>query len=670
MSLSDLAHFNTAARHRLSVSLLGLLLAAAGILLLALLLGDVVLPWRGGIRAPLSFAYLGSSLLLAAAGFLSAALVIEGRHAVQQQSVAQDPSRQPDPAPLSGRWRAARRWAARAGSLRPAADWLAGWPQVLIALALALLALIVTMAALRQGTRPPLDAGLQQLLGGILILGAFPLLVIERVYANTAPEALPDAPQLERLLRLPLTAFLLFGVTSVLRSLGLEWPLLIERVMAIVISLAALEMLLRAASMLFVPFAPIEARRSVADSSLAGLLRLTPPTLASVAQGVRRQFGIDLSRSWAIAFVRQAAFPIAACMVVVAWAITGLTAFGLNERAVYERLGEPVSVLGPGLHVHLPWPLGIMRRVELGTVHEIPVVFTPADQQQAARGAATDQGLPDAGAEDQPPPSADRLWDSAHPSEAGYLIASETQGKQSFQIVNIDLRIVYRIGVSDEAARAAAYALAEPEALIRAQAGELLVRYFARYTLLDVLGQSRESFTSDFRNALQGGLDNLSTGIEVIAVIVEAIHPPPGAANAYHYVQAAEILSRSEISLRRADAARRSKSAQQTAMEDRNQALASASELVNQARASSVLFQGDRQAYQQDGRAFLLERWLDRLGSSLAKSSFIAVDHRLRGAAAPTIDLRGYAGGVTPDAVPRRGSAPQDNSMPTEDDPD
>jgi regulator of protease activity HflC (stomatin/prohibitin superfamily) len=298
------------------------------------------------------------------------------------------------------------------------------------------------------------------------------------------------------------------------------------------------------------------------------------------------------------------------------------------------------------------------------------VVFTPADQQQATRRAATDQSLPDSAAEDQPPPSTDRLWDNAHPSEAGYLIASETQGKQSFQIVNIDLRVVYRIGVSDAAARAAAYAVAEPEALIRAQAGELLVRYFARYTLLDVLGQSRESFTNDFRSALQGGLDRLATGIEVIAVIVEAIHPPPGAANAYHYVQAAEILSRSEISLRRADAARRLKSAQQTAMEDRNQALASASELVNQARASSVLFQGDRQAYRQDGRAFLLERWLDRLGSSLGKSSFIAVDHRLRGAAAPTIDLRGYAAGVTPDAVPRRGSTPQDNSMPTEDDPD
>lgn len=678
MSLSDLAHFNVAARHRLSVTLLGLLLAAAALLFLAALFGDVVLPWRGGIRAPVSFAFVGASLLLAAAGFLSVAFILEGRCAALRRETAQDMPPTPEAAPPASASRkaraahAARRLVGRTRSLRPSADWLAGWPQVLVTFLLALLSLLIWLRAGTMPAGPPLDPGMQQLLGGILILLSFPLLVLERVYANSAPEALPDAPQLERLLRLPLTTFLLFGIASVLRSLDFAWPVYIERAVAILIGLVALEMLLRSAAMLFIPFAPIATRRSIADSSLAGLLRLTPPTLASVGHAVRRQFGIDLSRSWALAFVREALFPITAVMVVVAWATTGLTALGLNERAVYERLGEPVAVLGPGLHLHLPWPLGVMRRVELGAVHEIPVVFTAgADRAASGRGVGTEQAPPDSRAEDQPPPSVDRLWDASHPSEAGYLIASETQGKQSFQIVNIDLRIVYRIGVSDAAASAAAYALAEPEALIRAQAGELLVRYFARYTLLDVLGQSRESFTRDFRDALQQGLDRLATGIDVIAVIVEAIHPPPGAANAYHYVQAAEILSKSEIALRRADASRRFKSAQQTAMEDRNQALAAAAEAVGQARAGSVLFQGDREAYHRDGRAFLLERWLDRLGTSLAKSSFIAVDHRLRGVDAPTIDLRSYGTGVASDVPsrPDRSSQPYNANNET-DDPD
>ena len=322
--------------------------------------------------------------------------------------------------------------------------------------------------------------------------------------------------------------------------------------------------------------------------------------------------------------------------------MTGVTALGLNERAVYERFGAPVAVFGPGLHVHLPWPLGIMRSVELGVVHEIPIVFAPPSEPRSRADAVDQIHQEEADIEGVAPASADRLWDASHPSEASYLIASELQGKQSFQIVNIDLRVVYRVGLSEAAARDAAYSIADPEALIRAIAGQLLVRYFAHNTLLNVLGQSRERFTNDFRGELQQSLQGLSTGIDVIAVVVEAIHPPPDAANAYHNVQAAEILAQSQISLRRASAISDVKSAEQAATEGRNRALAAAAELVDRAQAESVLFQGDRQAYHQDGRAFLFERWLDRLSSSLPRASFIVLDHRLKGVTAPTIDLRSF----------------------------
>jgi regulator of protease activity HflC (stomatin/prohibitin superfamily) len=327
--------------------------------------------------------------------------------------------------------------------------------------------------------------------------------------------------------------------------------------------------------------------------------------------------------------------PIGLGMGVVAWCLTGVTALRLSERAVYERFGAPVAILGPGLHVHLPWPFGVLRPVELGVVHEMPIIFAPTGE--AAHGNPVE---PITRVEDVPPASADRLWDKSHPGEASYLIASQSQGKQSFQIVNIDLRVVYRTGLSDAAARQAAYAVADPEALIRAIAGQLLVRYFARYTLLDVLVQSRERFATDFRNELQSELQKLSTGIDVIAVIVEAIHPPPGAANAYHNVQAAEILAHSEIALRQAEAIKEMERAQQSATEDHNNALAAASERGNQAYAESVLFEGDRQAYQQDGRAFLLERWLGHLSGALRKSGLVLIDHRLNGVTAPTVDLR------------------------------
>jgi regulator of protease activity HflC (stomatin/prohibitin superfamily) len=602
-----------------------------------------------GVSLPRVVGYLAASLFITATGLISTGLVMHGR--TRAKSKAADPNQTlPDQgdSPWAGGDALQTPRRALAQRFHGSLEWLGDWLQVVATILLGGMAMAAVIATWNKYDQGALPLQTQQVFGGLLIVLAFPFLVLERIYANTAPDVLSDAPQLERLLRVPLVSFLGFGITSVLLSLGLEWPSTVERAMAVLIGLVSLELVLRGLAAAFLPVAPIGRRRSCADSTIASLLRLTPPTLATFGTAVKRQLGIDLSRSWALAFVRRAALPVGLVMAVIAWCLTGVTALGLDERAVYERFGAPAAILGPGLHIHLPWPLGILRPVELGVVHEMPIIFSPS-----GRAANDNHAASAAGVEDIPPASVDRLWDASHPGEASYLIASESQGKQSFQIVDIDLRVVYRVGLSDAAAREAAYRIADPEALLRAIAGQLLVRYFAHNTLLDVLVQSRERFAIDFRNELQDRLQRLSTGIEVIAVIIEAIHPPPGAANAYHGVQAAEILAHSQVALRQADAIAAIKSAQQNGTSDRNNALAAAAELANQSQAEGVLFDADRRAYTQDGRAFLLERWLQHLRGAFEKSGLIVIDHRLKGAAAPTIDLRsfnlpGAAGSVSP----------------------
>jgi hypothetical protein len=127
--------------------------------------------------------------------------------------------------------------------------------------------------------------------------------------------------------------------------------------------------------------------------------------------------------------------------------------------------------------------------------------------------------------------------------------------------------------------------------------------------------------------------------------VVEAIHPPPGAASAYQYVQASEILANSQISVRRAEAIRTLKAAGQYALEDKTKAEAAAAELVNQAHSESVLFEADRKACQRDATPFLLERRFDRLATGLARSEFIVLDHRATRNNGPFIDLRNAEGG-------------------------
>jgi regulator of protease activity HflC (stomatin/prohibitin superfamily) len=658
--LAELPHFNNARRYVAPLLITGVILAALGLGLTGAISAHANAYWRLDIPMPRAIGFAGAALLVAAAGFLSAGIVALVRVRLLEQPKA-EPVTMPAETGTVPRWRKLLNEARRRLVFR--VEDLAAWPQALVAMlfgALALAGVKVTWAVTPFAAADPLTL---EILGGVLIVAAFPLLVVERSWAGVAAEMLPDAPQLDRLLRVPLTVCLGLGITSVLRALGFGWAVYVEQGLAILTAAVALEVVVRSLALAFLPFSPIERRRSVADSSIAGALRFSVPSFQAFNTAVRQQFGIDLSRSWALAFVQRAMVPIVLVMGLLAWGVTGITALGINERAVYERLGSPVEVMGPGLHFHLPWPFGVMRLVEFGVIHDIPIAMSPTgDIRPTRQSAGVDQQQQLVPAEAAAPTAADRLWDASHTSEQSYLIASQAaNGQQTFQIAAADLRVVYRVGLTDADAMNSAYRVADPETLIMASTGQLLVRYFARYTLLDVLGQSRDAFTKEFRVALQEQLDKLSSGIEAISVVVEAIHPPAGAASAYHNVQAAEILANSQIAVQRASAIHSIKSAQQGAMEDRNKATAAAAELVSQANSESILFDSDRQARQRDGEAFLFERRAERLATGLAKSEAIVIDHRLNGRNGPIIDLRSAE---SAGLLGRAGAARRDIVMP------
>ena len=644
--VSELAYFNAAKRYRTPLLSGGAIFAALGVALIAGVWAHANAQWLSGLSVPPSLGCLGAALLVAAAGMISTGIITIVRNRLlslelQQLAAPPDP---PAPAADQSRLALVMRFLARSKALIPPFTSLASWPQVLAAMLLGTLAMVGIVICWPLPVPPIANPIFQQVLGASLVIAAFPLLVLERIFANIRADVLPEASQIDRLLRVPLTACVILGISSILQSFGFAWAPRLGQAVGIVVALVALELVLRCAAMVFVPFDPVERRQAVADSTIAGLLRSSAPNFDALNTSIQRQFGIDLSRSWALAFIQRAIVPIVLAMGLMAWGVTGITALGLNERAVYERFGSPVAVLGPGLHFHLPWPLGVMRGVELGVIHDIPIAFSPVDgsSQSFELSAGVDQQQPLVAAEGLPPASADRLWDMSHPSEQSYLIASEAHGEQSFQIVDADLRVVYRVGLSDAAAINSAYRVESPENLIRAAVGQLLVRYFSRFTLLDVLGQNRETFANELRGSLQDQLDRLSSGIEAIAVVVEAIHPPPGAASAYHNVQAAEIQANSAISFKRADAIRTMKFATRLATEARNDKAAAAAELVGQAQSESILFKSDRAARERDGEAFLLERRFERLVNSLGKTELIVIDHRASSRNPPTIDLRSF----------------------------
>jgi len=522
-------------------------------------------------------------------------------------------------------------------------DWRGDWYAIFAALWPSVLALFaLTLAWPIVGGKPP--AAFDQWSTAAMFLAAFPILVYERHLAQLSAAQLPEAPSLQFLLRVPVLVLILLGLSSALRWLGISEWIWAGHLADITIAVVAVEFILRSAAYIFIPLSPIKTRQSHTDSVFARLIRLRLPDLDALNHAIHERFGIDLTRSWALAFIQRAMLPLLVATAVFCWLLTGVTALGINERAVYEAFGRPRAVFTSGLHVHLPWPFGVLRPVEYGMVHEIPIVFS-------AEGDAIVEAAPKpmekSTVEGIPPPSADRLWTADHPSEASYLVASVTNGKQSFEVADIDLRIIYRIGLSDRDARDVVYNVASPDSIIRATSGRMLARYFARYTIADVLGQNREAFVRGFERELRARLASLDTGIEIMAVVVEAIHPPAAAAASYQGVEAAAIRSQAAIATAQASAISQISDAQQEAARIQDDANAAAAERVGEAQTALTLFAGDHEAHLDGGAAFLFERRLEHLNKDLSGMSLTIIDHRITHDNTLTLDLRPFV--ATPD---------------------
>jgi regulator of protease activity HflC (stomatin/prohibitin superfamily) len=491
------------------------------------------------------------------------------------------------------------------------------------------------------GTAAPAD-------GNVVVAFVFALafvsLVAERSMHSFPEPQLPEAPALRRLLLL--TTLLLLAAACIELGRGaalswIRWPTLLIIVLPV---LVLLELSVRALARLFLPSPAPAAARAATTSILATIVTGGPR-----APGVllRTHLGLDFARSWALSYLSAAILPAIGATALLCWGLSGLKLIDLGERGVYERFGAPVAVLGPGLHVLLPWPLGRLRPVEYGAIHAVAI---GVDQDKQAMEADT------VGAEALPPASLNRLWESTHAGQAEYLVASASTGLQGFQAVSTEISVLYRVGLTDQSAMQSVYSVAEPELLVRNAASRLVLRYFNSRTLESVLGAKRENIADALREALVADLNAHRAGIDVVSVLIEEIHPPAGAAAAYHAVQAAQINASASISNETGRAKRTAGIAQQESHQLTTASAALAEETLHAANTAAYQFNADRHAYAESGRAFLLERSNRDIIAALIQTPLTIVDHRLSAAQAPIIDLRMI--GTQPQTNPAPSSPP------------
>ena len=517
--------------------------------------------------------------------------------------------------------------------------WLAGWTL----LSLVSIGLIWNLAL--AGSNVGLVGNM---VGGLLLLIGFALLVLERQFGNESEASWPEAEQLAQITKVAIATLLVTAFCLFFSSVDRVWPARLAVLIGLLPGLVAVELLVRALLSIFSPRNERLEPRLIANSFVAGLLRWPPRPLLALQNELHNRFGIDLRQIWAFTYMRRAFLPVLAVIVGLGWLLSGVHEIPMQGRGIYERFGKPVEVLEPGLHAGLPWPFGTVLAVENGVVHELAT--------SVAEGAGAEQTLDPA--EGPPPAIANRLWDATHINDKSQVIASGSGAKQSFQIVNMDVRFVYRIGLTDEAALAATYNSADIPSLIRSTASRVLVHDFASRTLDELLGEQRNDLAADIGDAVQRDLKKLDSGVEILATVVESIHPPAGAANAYHAVQAAQISAQALIARERGAAADQANVAQLHASMAHDQAAATSREVMATAQGADLRFSAEQQGYAKAGRAFLLEQYFSQLTQGLTHAKLLVLDHRLGGTSAPTIDLRSFTLPVDPAASTQSADQP------------
>ncbi|MBE6604165.1 MAG: protease modulator HflK [Ruminococcaceae bacterium] len=223
---------------------------------------------------------------------------------------------------------------------------------------------------------------------------------------------------------------------------------------------------------------------------------------------LEKNTGISMRSLWSIQMIKKA-IPYAVLMsVLLLWGVTGVVMVESHQEGAHYRFGElREETLGPGLHLTLPWPFDTVEVYDTGTVNKMTVGYI-------AEG------------------DADNIWTEAHGGEEYRLLLGGGN-----ELVSVNLRVMYRI----KDLRAYLTNCSSPELLMSAASYEIITARTITSDLDAMLATDRVAFASDFAAALTEVLTKYQTGLEVVNVVLESIHPPVEIADAYQAMISAEI---------------------------------------------------------------------------------------------------------------------------------
>jgi HflK protein len=475
---------------------------------------------------------------------------------------------------------------------------LVGYGHTVQPLTLLLLGIATGTLAVR-ALRFPVAPGTDPILlvmGLVNLAVAFLCLIGARWFSAQPTEALPEGRGV---------GFLLGAVqsTSVLGALGLfatqlQAPVVdlwVGRLLLVLALALASEQAIRAGTALLNRAHRPEAVRSPIELLVAESLFLGANPIASALAMLEDRAGVNIRSSYVLSYIRRAIPITALAVALLFWVTTSLVCVEPYEVGIHSRFGKllPHPLVGPGLHLVLPWPIDRVDRISAGRV------------QTAGFG------------HDSPEALRYVLWSSTHAPQEYKLVLGEGR-----ELVSLDTQVFYQI--KDPVS----FTLSSqnPLTMLHAFGYRSLMRETVSTDLDHLLSEDRTKLSDRLRDALQRDLDAQSLGIEVIRVAIASIHPPVDVAPAYEAVVSAQIERVRLATRARADREQAIPAAEAERLGSVRKAQADAATRLAAARGESIRFNTVQSAYRAGPEAYRERLWQETLEEAVAGKRLFLVE--------------------------------------------
>jgi HflK protein len=208
-----------------------------------------------------------------------------------------------------------------------------------------------------------------------------------------------------------------------------------------------------------------------------------------------------------------------AAAITLLWILSGFALVGPDQVGVVWRFGRLAVNLDPGIHYRWPWPIEKVTRLAPRRVQVVEIGYrTNLEAASGAEGPSVYE------------------WNTQHRQGRYRKVAEESlmlTGDENL----VEVNAVAQYSIRDPAFYL--FNVKEPETLIRAVAERTLRWIVARHPLDAILTDQRSQIELAWQGELSEMLKRYDSGLEVLSVRLQDVHPPVEVVEAFRDVASA-----------------------------------------------------------------------------------------------------------------------------------